>query len=119
MRKVLLFLVIIFFGFLSSAQAENDKIDKWNRYIEANPRSAAAYNNRGNAYGRLKQYARAIQDFDKAIELSGPDAQTYNNRGVAHFFSGRKDRGCADLKKACVLGNCYVLDRYTKKRYCP
>jgi len=84
MRMVLLFLVIMFFWFLPPAQAENHNIDKWNRYIEAKSRSVVGYYNRGNGYGKLKQYDRAIQDYSKAIKLKPGYAKAYYNRGVVY-----------------------------------
>ena len=40
--------------------------------------------NRGNAYGDLGQFQRAIEDYDEAIRPNPEYADAYNNRGVAY-----------------------------------
>jgi tetratricopeptide (TPR) repeat protein len=47
------------------------------------PNSADAYNNRGTAYDDLKEYERAIEDYNKAIELDPNYALAYDNREIA------------------------------------
>ena len=64
---------------------------------------AAAYNNRGYAYGHKGDYDRAIADFSKAIELDPKDAETYFNRGYAYGHKGDYDRAIADFSKALEL----------------
>jgi Trypsin-like peptidase domain/TPR repeat len=46
---------------------------------------AAAYNNRGNAYGRKSDYDRAIADYSEAIQLDPKKAEIFNNRGFTYF----------------------------------
>jgi lipoprotein NlpI len=53
---------------------------------------AAAYNNRGIAYGAKGDQDRAIQDYNEAIRLNPNDAVAYNNRGNAY----RRDKGDSD-----------------------
>src|SRR5206468_7106052 len=50
--------------------------------IELNPRSAAGYTARGNAYLGSENYDAAIKDQDKAIELAPKHFLAYLNRGV-------------------------------------
>jgi tetratricopeptide (TPR) repeat protein len=45
---------------------------------------AAAYNNRGIAYGEKGEYDRAIADYNRAIQLDPKLAFAYNNRGNAY-----------------------------------
>jgi tetratricopeptide (TPR) repeat protein len=40
--------------------------------------------NRGLAYADLKQFKKAIQDYNQAIELNPKDARVFNNRGTAY-----------------------------------
>jgi Flp pilus assembly protein TadD len=42
------------------------------------------FNNRGTAYVKLKQFEKAIQDYNQAIELNPKDARTFNGRGTAY-----------------------------------
>jgi lipoprotein NlpI len=78
-------------------------IQAYNRAIDLDPRFAAAFNNRGNAFRLLENYDRAIQDFDKAIGLNPKYALAFSNRG--HAFNGTQqyERGLADFETALGL----------------
>jgi tetratricopeptide (TPR) repeat protein/tRNA A-37 threonylcarbamoyl transferase component Bud32 len=52
---------------------------------EAEPTTAGAYFNRGNARYAKGNLAGAIEDYDKAIELDPKKASVYNNRGRARM----------------------------------
>jgi Flp pilus assembly protein TadD len=41
---------------------------------------ANAFNNRGNIYTKLKQFEKAIQDYNQAIELDPEYTHAFNNR---------------------------------------
>lgn len=47
------------------------------------------------------------------------DAEAYSNRGLAYIL-GFKNlmKGCADLKHACVLGECEGYESAKKEGYC-
>ena len=62
-----------------------------------------AYNNRGIAYGDLKQYDKAIADLTKVIELYPEPAKAYNNRGNAYLGLQQFDKAIADFTKAIDL----------------
>jgi Flp pilus assembly protein TadD len=36
------------------------------------------------AYADLKQFEKAVEDYDQAIELNPKDARAFNNRGVVY-----------------------------------
>ena len=74
-----------------------DEVLKFGDYSEA-------YNNRGVAYDDLRQYERAIQDYNKAIQLDPNNAEAYNNRGNA-YAKGLKqyERAIQDYNKAIQL----------------
>src|SRR5439155_21968438 len=42
------------------------------------------YDKRGDAYVALKEYQRAIQDYDRAIELDSTSTWAYDRRGDAY-----------------------------------
>jgi tetratricopeptide (TPR) repeat protein len=69
------------------------------------PNDAIAYNNRGNAKEKLKDYYGAIADYNKAIELDPNDAAAYVNRGIAKELIGDLNGACSDWKKAANLGH--------------
>lgn len=95
--------------------------------IESNA-SAVAYSLRANAYSGLKQFDKAIADFDKAIQLSPDIAAIYMERGVAYANMGDFTKAMADTNKAIELapnlGMAYInrgminlgLDKQTEAR---
>ncbi|MBC8427250.1 MAG: tetratricopeptide repeat protein [Deltaproteobacteria bacterium] len=93
-------------------------IQDLDKAIELDPGNESAYNNRGYAYAKLNQYIRAIQDYDKVIELNPGSAKAYNSRGIVHINFRRIYQGCADLKKACNLGECKGLETVRRLGVC-
>ena len=69
-----------------------------------------AYINPGAAYVNLRQYQRAIEDYNEAIRLKPDDADTYSNRGKVYFLQGKNNLFCRDEQKACELGTCKFLE---------
>ncbi len=53
-----------------------------------NKQLATAHYRRGKGYSLLKQYSRAITDFDRAIQLEPAFAQAYSERGDAYRNRG-------------------------------
>ncbi len=62
-----------------------------------------AYYNRGLAYHRLGDHARAIEDFDQAIRLDPGLAIPYNDRGAAYRKLGDPARAIKDYDQALRL----------------
>lgn len=58
-------------------------ITYYSEALRLDPSFAAAYNNRGIAYGNLDQYQRAIDDFDQALRVNPSNSTVLMNRGVA------------------------------------
>ncbi|MGE0611455.1 MAG: tetratricopeptide repeat protein [Hyphomicrobiales bacterium] len=87
-------------------------------------RKSNILNDRGVALWRLKRYAEAIADFNKAIELFSDFAMVFNNRGNVLMELGRYEEALADFNRAVTLapgygagynnrGNAYmVLKKY-------
>lgn len=85
-------------------------IEDYNEAIRLKPDFTKAYNNRGNAYHKLGQHHQAIQDYNQAIRLNPGSSEAYYNRGVVYLFQGNNNSGCLDAQKACILGNCKLLE---------
>lgn len=64
---------------------------------------AIALNSRGNVYLNLKDYDRAIADYDQAIELNAKYAVAFSNRGAAYRSKGRYDRAIQDYDRAIEI----------------
>ena len=69
---------------------------------------AAAYNNRGRAYGETGALDRAISDYNAAIRLNPDFATAYYNRGVAYGDSGEVERAIADFDNAIQRNSQYA-----------
>ena len=76
---------------------------------EARENLAVTYNNRGVAYHELKQYERAIEDFNKAIELDPNLADGYYNRGFTYHELKQYERAIEDYNKAIELNPKYAV----------
>jgi len=69
---------------------------------------AHIYRERGFAYKRLKEYGRAIADFDHAIELSPNYARAYASRGSAYRSLKEYERAIIDYNHALDLWPNYL-----------
>jgi len=95
-------------------------IQDYDKAIELNSGDATIYFRRGRAYAKLKQYDRAIQDYDKAIELNPGYTAAYRIRGATYISTLKRNiQGCADMKKACELGDCLGWETAIKGGFCP
>jgi len=79
------------------------KIEEMTARIEADAEDAKAYNNRGVAFARLKQYETAISDYDKAIKIKPDYANAFYNRGIAYAVLEQYETAIADYDKAIDL----------------
>jgi tetratricopeptide (TPR) repeat protein len=61
------------------------------------------YNNRGNAYMRNGDYARAIEDFNAAIDHDPKFVGAFKNRGIARTQRSEFDRAIDDFNRAIGL----------------
>jgi serine/threonine-protein kinase len=76
-----------------------EAIPQFTEAIKLNPSHALAYNGRGWAHFRLKQYTEAAADFDEAIKLNPSYANAYMNRAAARRALGDKAGADADQAK--------------------
>ncbi len=68
---------------------------------------ATAYNKRGNAWGKKKDYDRAIADYNEAIRLNPQLALAFNSRGNAWAEKKEYDHAIADYNEAIRLNPQY------------
>ena len=76
--------------------------------IELDPGYADAYLTRGLAYKNLKQYTRAIQDYNKAIEFDPGYELTYHARGIEYANLNQHIKAIQDYDKAIELNPGYA-----------
>jgi tetratricopeptide (TPR) repeat protein len=86
------------------AGQHREAIPYYDKAIQLNPRHAEAYFHRGSAYAELRQYQRAIQDYNEAIRLK-PDVLAYDSRGVAYVGLGQYERAIADYNEALRINS--------------
>jgi tetratricopeptide (TPR) repeat protein/DNA-binding winged helix-turn-helix (wHTH) protein len=79
------------------------KIADYDEAIRRDPKSAAAFYNRGDAYQGARDFDRAIADYSEAIRLDPKLARAYWNRGRAYGSKRDQDRAIADYDEAIGL----------------
>jgi tetratricopeptide (TPR) repeat protein len=75
----------------------------------SSPGLAVAYNLRGNAYSRLKDYDRAIHDYDDSIRFNPSYSNAFNDRGVAYQKKLDFDRAIENFDEAIRLNGNYAI----------
>ena len=70
----------------------------FDKVIELSPKSAAAYQRRGENHFRLGKFKQSVADFDKVIELQ-PDREPYHwQRGISLYYAGEFERGAKQFE---------------------
>jgi len=92
---------------LSSTLSEQGKfeeaVNNYNRMISQQfkyVKYEIVYNNRGNAYSKLGNRERAIEDYSEAIRLQPDYAEAYYNRGTVYIESGQYQKAVRDYTEA-------------------
>ena len=80
-----------------------EAIEPLTEALKLDPSLSLAFNARGFAYFRLKQYPQALADFDQAIRLNRSYVNAYINRSVTRRAAGDKAGADADQAKAREL----------------
>ena len=70
--------------------------------VRLHPRSALAWNNRGNHYYRLRQWKVSITDFRRAIALDPNFYKAYCNLASAYHRLGKNETAVEILERAAV-----------------
>jgi tetratricopeptide (TPR) repeat protein/TolB-like protein len=64
----------------------------------------STYSNLGFAYFSLKQYANAVEVFEKAVRLNRNDTLTFENMADSYRWLGKQDKARAAYQEAISLG---------------
>lgn len=77
-------------------------IEAFNRQLAKLPENTYSYWCRGRAYMEMKEYAKAVKDFDKYV-AENPTSDAYNNKGWSHLFLKNYKEALSDLNKSIAL----------------
>ena len=114
---------IVLLGFAAGTRSaetpEDAVIQQSTQVLAVNPQDAAAYGQRGMAYIKKKDYAKAVADFTEAIKLNDQKGDFFSGRGDGYRVLGQNDQAVADYTAAIKLngrhphyfgmrGNCYM-----------
>ena len=78
-------------------------IAEFTKAIEANPKDARGYTNRGFAYRASGKIAEALADFTKAIEVDPKDTIAWTEKARTELMQNQFDLALADASKAVEL----------------
>jgi tetratricopeptide (TPR) repeat protein len=91
-------------GILDKLENHTEAIQAINKAISIAPHSIY-YTNRGSTFFALKQYDKALLDYDKAIQLNPNLASAYMNRGSLYSVLKKYDKALADHNKAIQINS--------------
>ena len=85
-----------------------------NKAIEASPKFALAYSNKGNILKELGRYEEAIISLDKAIQLDTKFVEAYNNKGNVLQAIGKYEEAIFNYDKAISLDSNFAQAQNNK-----
>lgn len=81
-----------------AALRQHDEAAKaFTEVLALEPKAAAAYDRRGDAYLKSGKFKEAIADYDKFLELNPKFAPDHWRRGIALYYAGRFKDGAAQF----------------------
>ncbi|SEH24780.1 Tetratricopeptide repeat-containing protein [Selenomonas sp. KH1T6] len=78
-------------------------LDSLKKSLELNPRNIAAYNTIGGIYIELREYAKAVEIFQKLQSVAPAHTASYVNMGVAYAEMGEYHKAIPYYKKALSM----------------
>jgi tetratricopeptide (TPR) repeat protein len=88
---------------LAQQGAFDQAVEEFTKAIEADPKDARFYRDRGGVYLTMKRFQDAVNDFTKAIELAPKEYTAYSLRGAGQSELLQLDPAMADLNKALEM----------------
>jgi tetratricopeptide (TPR) repeat protein len=107
-RTCLVVLVVLVFPLLSyqawqRCQIWKDSASLYDAVCKKYPSAAEAYNSRGLAYYEKKDFARALNDFEKALKIDPRNPGIYVNLGILYFDLGDDAGALANYNRAIQI----------------
>ena len=79
-------------------------MENFSKAIEANPKHAEAYFQRGTIFGSVRNDREAIQDYNEAIKINLEYAEAFYRRGISYDRLGNHVQAAQDKAMARRLG---------------
>jgi ketosteroid isomerase-like protein len=76
----------------------------YQRYVDANPRNAFAWNRLGTAQVAQKKYGAAVSSLERAIGIGGGTGVDYYNLACAYALGGDADKALDNVERAIGAG---------------
>lgn len=110
--------VLCMLGALAHMQAKRwgDEYLLWSSVNKIQP-SSVAYNQLGNYFLNRKDYARALENYQRAAELNPRYNKPYSNRGLVFFYLGRYAEAIVDFTKAIEVMPNEAVIAYNNRGY--
>ncbi len=86
-------------GIIKSREEAKGYIKLYTASLSFNPKIVEDYIKRGNAYGYIGEYDKAIADYDEAIKLKPEYAKAYCRRGNAYCKKREYDKALKDYNE--------------------
>jgi len=96
----------------------NWAVRDFSRVVGIDSKNSVGYFERGETRYASGDYIEADIDFGMAIALNPLDGVAFEKRGRSRMAMGLSDGACDDLRKACELGVCDLLDATAKDHAC-
>ena len=81
-------------------EAVRKAVAAYTKAIQLDPALKPAYEMRAESYHQLKEYLKALLDYDKVLELDNDNVTAYADRGLTELELGRYPAATADLGEA-------------------
>jgi len=107
---IILVAIIIIFSILTRQRCKiwKNSFTLWNDVLDKYPNVPDAYNGRGLFYYDIKDYDKAISDFNQALIVDENYLKAYYNRGNVYDAIGEYDKAIDDFTRALKLNPRYA-----------
>ncbi len=83
---------------------EKEAITVYSRILELDGNQLKSLKNRAKLYGEIREFSKAVNDYDRAIEIDPNDTELYHERANSLFqIRGRENESIADYNKSIAI----------------
>lgn len=113
-----IFLTVIFYsiGLATRNRVWKNEVTLWSDAEKKAPKIVRPYNNVGEAYDKLREYDKAIQEFQKALSLNPNYVYALNNLGNIYGKMENYEKSAEYFRKALALKADYAPANYNLAR---